>query len=153
MRPYRRSMQQGAWIPVLSLNLPTICPASLMPKACVKDAPGTSIWVKLKVAAFAEEPAAIGAMTRKATMESIVQQEFNDGVLSVFVSMMFLPLAYIGNHQIPGRLSAIFRAIGARRNEIRLAADTITRGRSVRYRRDHVQIARAARPLFLYLVF
>jgi hypothetical protein len=56
-------------------------------------------------------------------MESIVQQEFNDRVLSAFVSMTFLPLAYIGIHQIPGRLAAIFRAIGARRNEIRLAAD------------------------------
>src|SRR3954451_13870906 len=30
---------------------------------------------------------------------------------------------------------------------------TITLGRSVRYRRDHVQIACAACPLFLYLVF
>src|SRR5215208_3327103 len=94
-----------------------------MPRASVKDAPGTSIWVKLKLAAFAEEPAAIGAMTRKATMESIVQQEFNDSVLSAFVSMIPLPLAYIGIHQIPGRLAAIFRAIGAPRNGIRLAAD------------------------------
>ena len=56
-------------------------------------------------------------------MESIAQREFNDSVLSTIVSMMFLPLAYIGIHQIPGRLAAIFRAIGARRNEIRLAAD------------------------------
>ena len=36
------------WVPVLSPKLPTICPASLMPKATVpKTAPGTSIWVKL----------------------------------------------------------------------------------------------------------
>jgi hypothetical protein len=61
-------------------------------------APGTSIWVKLKVVAFAEEPAAIGAIARKATMESIVQQEFDDSVLSDFVSTMSLPLAYIGIH-------------------------------------------------------
>jgi hypothetical protein len=33
-------------------------------------------------------------MARKATMESIVQQEFNESVLSDFVSMMFLPLIY-----------------------------------------------------------
>src|SRR5215210_1831664 len=82
------------WRPVLSLNPPTICPASLMPKASVNIAPGTSIWVKLKLAAFAEEQAAIGAMARKATMESIVQQEFNDSVLSDFLSMMVLPLIY-----------------------------------------------------------
>jgi hypothetical protein len=37
--------------------------------------------------------------------------------------MMFLPLSYIGILQIPGRLAAIFRAIGVRRNEIRLAAN------------------------------
>src|SRR3954464_10278211 len=87
-----------------------------MPEAPVKNAPGTSIWVKLKLAAFAEEPAAIGAMTRKATMESIVQQEFDGRVPSDFTSMTFLPLAYIGIHQIPGRLAAIFRAIGAHRH-------------------------------------
>ena len=56
-------------------------------------------------------------------MVNVVQQDFNDHVLSDFVSIMFLPLAYIGIHQIPGRLAAIFHAIGARRNEIRLAAD------------------------------
>src|SRR4051812_42092684 len=111
------------WIPVLSTNSPTICPVSLMPAAAVRDAPGTSIGVKLKLAAFAEEPAAIGAVTRKATMKSIVQQGFSDSVLSDFVSMMSLPLIYTGICQIPGRFAAIFRAIGARRNEIRLAAD------------------------------
>src|SRR4051812_25651078 len=146
------SRRKPCW-PVLSIKLPTICPASLMPEATVvpRNAPGTSIWVKLKVTAFADEPPAIGAMTRKTTMESIVQQEFNDRALPVFVSMMFLPLAYIGIHQIPGRLAAIFHAIGARRNEIRLAADYHARAFR-RYRRDHVQIARAACPLFLYLV-
>src|SRR3954451_24366071 len=122
-----------------------------MPRALVWNAPGTSIWVKLKAAAFAEEPEAIRAARSIVTMESIIRQEFNDRVLSAFVSMMFLPLAYIGIHQIPGRLAAIFCAIGARRNEIRLAADYHA-GPFRRYRRDHVQIARAACPLFLYLV-
>jgi hypothetical protein len=52
---------------------PTICPASLTPLADVKVAPGTSIGVKLKLAAFVEELATIGAVTRRATVESIVQ--------------------------------------------------------------------------------
>src|SRR5918998_5614423 len=65
-----------------------------MPVATVSTSPGTSIWVKLKLAAFAGEPAAIGVMTRETTMESIVQQEFNESVPSDFVSMMFLPLIY-----------------------------------------------------------
>src|SRR4051794_19247585 len=93
-------------------KVPTICPVLLMSEGLVRVAPGTSIWVKLKLAAFAGEPAATGAMTRKATMESIVQQQFNDSVPSAFVSMIPLPLAYIRIHQIPGRLAVIFRVIG-----------------------------------------
>src|ERR687893_1591593 len=65
-----------------------------MPVATVSTLPGTSIWVELKLAAFAGESAAIGVMTRETTTESIVQQEFNESVLSDFVSMMFLPLIY-----------------------------------------------------------
>src|SRR5215218_7604944 len=38
-------------------------------------------------------------MARKATMESIVQQELNDSVLSAFVSMMSLPLTYGNTEQ------------------------------------------------------